>query len=56
MSCFQAFDLAEAHLGIPPKMSGKDFTSSLVPDRLTVISYLSLYYDAFKGELPGILN
>ena len=52
---FQAFDTAEEHLGIPPKVSGRDFTSCTVPDRLTVISYLSLYYETFKGEVPGIL-
>ncbi|XP_065057317.1 F-actin-monooxygenase MICAL3-like isoform X2 [Rhopilema esculentum] len=51
-NCQLAFDIADEHLGIPPKTSGKDFTSSAVPDRLTVISYLSLFYDAFKGELP----
>jgi len=55
-NCQLAFDTAEEHLGIPPKMSGKDFTRSKIPDRLTVISYLSLYYDTFKGETPAIVG
>ena len=50
--CFvlKAFDLAEKELGISPVMTGKDMAECEVPDKLTMVSYLSQFYVAFKKE------
>ncbi|CAE1256746.1 unnamed protein product [Acanthosepion pharaonis] len=45
-----AFDLAEKELGISPVMTGKDMAECEVPDKLTMVSYLSQFYVAFKKE------
>lgn len=45
-----AFDLAEKDLGISPVMTGKDMAECEVPDKLTMVSYLSQFYVAFKKE------
>ena len=39
---FQAFSLAEEHLGIPPKMSSHDFVTRS-PDNLALLAYISLF-------------
>lgn len=46
----KAFDLAEKELGISPVMTGKDMAECEVPDKLTMVSYLSQFYVAFKKE------
>ena len=49
---FQAFSLAEEHLGIPPKMSSHDFVTRS-PDNLALLAYISLFYEVFKNEQPA---
>ena len=49
---FQAFSLAEEHLGIPPKMSSHDFVKRS-PDNLALLAYISLFYEVFKNEQPA---
>ncbi|BFZ24995.1 hypothetical protein BsWGS_28034 [Bradybaena similaris] len=45
-----AFNVAEKELGIPPVMTGEDMASCVVPDKLTMISYLTQFYDLFRHE------
>ncbi|XP_063236489.1 F-actin-monooxygenase Mical isoform X2 [Bacillus rossius redtenbacheri] len=49
-----AFDLLEHELGIPPVMTGQEMADCKVPDKLTMLSYLSQIYDTFRGEIPHI--
>ena len=51
--CFQAFDVAEEHLGIPPQISASEMAMKEVPDRLMIVSYVSQYHEVFKNETPG---
>lgn len=46
----QAFDIAEKEFGIIPVMSGYDMACTEVPDKLTMVSYLSQFYEYFKKE------
>ncbi|XP_012938607.1 protein-methionine sulfoxide oxidase mical3b [Aplysia californica] len=49
-----AFSVAERELGIPPVMSGEDMARHELPDKLTMISYLSQFYEVFKHQpLPS---
>ena len=50
---FQAFDVAEEHLGIPPQMSASEMAAKVVPDTLMIVSYVSQYHEVFKNETPG---
>ena len=47
-----AFEIAEQHLGIPPAMSAKDMASFEGPDKLSMVAYISRFYDVFKDEVP----
>ncbi|XP_046672413.1 F-actin-monooxygenase Mical isoform X4 [Homalodisca vitripennis] len=49
-----AFDILERELGIPPVMTGQEMEDCVVPDTLTMLSYLSQIYDTFRGEIPHI--
>lgn len=51
-NCEKAFSIAEEYLGIPPKISARDLVRSRDPDTLTIMAYLSLYYEALKQETP----
>ena len=52
--CLQAFDTAQKELGIAPVMTGEDLVSCAVPDKLTMVAYLSQFYELFKHEpLPS---
>ena len=47
----QAFEVAEKELSIPPVMSAEDMAKREIPDKLTIVSYLSQFYELFKHEL-----
>ncbi|XP_071445763.1 uncharacterized protein Mical isoform X2 [Hetaerina americana] len=49
-----AFDTLERELGIPPVMTGLEMEQCDVPDKLTMLTYLSQVYDTFRGEIPHI--
>ncbi|KAL8169835.1 UNVERIFIED_CONTAM: [F-actin]-monooxygenase mical2, partial [Gekko kuhli] len=44
-----AFDIAEREFGIPPVTTGKEMVSSGEPDKLTMVMYLSKFYELFRG-------
>lgn len=48
----QAFDICERELGIPPVMTGQEMAECAVPDKLTMVSYISQVYESFRGEIP----
>ena len=50
---FQAFDVAEEHLGIPPQIAASEMAAKEVPDTLMIVSYVSQYHEVFKNETPG---
>ncbi|KAL6437477.1 hypothetical protein ACFW04_005150 [Cataglyphis niger] len=49
-----AFDTLEKELNIPPIMTGEEMAQCDVPDTLTMFSYLTQIYEAFKGDIPYI--
>ncbi|XP_071113643.1 LOW QUALITY PROTEIN: F-actin-monooxygenase MICAL3-like [Haliotis cracherodii] len=50
-----AFDVAEKDLGVPPVMTGEDMAKSQIPDKLTLVSYISQLYAIFRKEpLPTV--
>lgn len=51
-----AFDLAEREFGISPTMTGKEMSEMESPDKLTMVAYISRFYDLFKDELPPPLK
>lgn len=50
-----AFDIAERELGISPIMTGKEMASVGEPDKLSMVVYLSQFYEMFK-ETSGSDN
>ncbi|KAM5299035.1 F-actin-monooxygenase MICAL3 isoform 2-T2 [Ctenodactylus gundi] len=48
-----AFDIAEKELGISPIMTGKDMASVGEPDKLSMVMYLSQFYEMFKDTLSS---
>ncbi|XP_054999968.1 F-actin-monooxygenase MICAL2 isoform X3 [Sorex araneus] len=44
-----AFDVAEREFGIPPVTTGKEMASSQEPDKLSMVLYLSKFYELFRG-------
>ncbi|KAF6333565.1 microtubule associated monooxygenase, calponin and LIM domain containing 2 [Rhinolophus ferrumequinum] len=44
-----AFDVAEREFGIPPVTTGKEMASALEPDKLSMVMYLSKFYELFRG-------
>ncbi|XP_035747149.1 F-actin-monooxygenase MICAL2 isoform X2 [Egretta garzetta] len=44
-----AFDVAEQEFGIPPVTTGKEVGSAREPDKLSMVMYLSKFYELFRG-------
>ena len=50
----QAFDLAEREFGIKPMMTGEDMAMCDSPDLVTMVSYLSQFYEHFRKQVKVI--
>ncbi|XP_031425201.1 F-actin-monooxygenase MICAL2 isoform X7 [Clupea harengus] len=44
-----AFDVAEREFGIKPFTTGKEMAAGQEPDKVTMITYLSKFYELFRG-------
>nr|XP_031315868.1 F-actin-monooxygenase MICAL2 isoform X2 [Camelus dromedarius] len=44
-----AFDVAEREFGIPPMTTGKEMALAQEPDKLSMVMYLSKFYELFRG-------
>uniref|UniRef100_A0A673GQS7 F-actin monooxygenase n=1 Tax=Sinocyclocheilus rhinocerous TaxID=307959 RepID=A0A673GQS7_9TELE len=47
-----AFDVAEKEFGISPIMTGKEMSVLVEPDKLSMVMYLSQFYEMFKDTVP----
>ncbi|KAL4625088.1 protein-methionine sulfoxide oxidase mical3a-like [Arapaima gigas] len=51
-----AFDVAEQEFGICPIMTGKEMAIVTEPDKLSMLMYLSQFYELFKATVPPCEN
>lgn len=48
-----AFDIAEKEFGISPIMTGKEMASVGEPDKLSMVMYLTQFYEMFKDSISS---
>ncbi|XP_055505308.1 F-actin-monooxygenase MICAL2-like isoform X2 [Leucoraja erinacea] len=51
-----AFDIAEQEFGISPVTTGKEMASAGGPDKLSMVMYLSKFYEHFRGNASSAVS